>query len=74
MVRTALAGCGGETAALGWAALKIQSPLGCRSGAVSAGLTVLQPLGLPSGDLVMARIGIALGRPSFPFESAIFKE
>lgn len=54
-------------AALGWAALKIQSPLGYRSGA-NAGLTVLQPLGLPSGDLIMAQVGIALGRPSFPFE------
>lgn len=55
-------------AAFGWTALKIQSPLGYRSGAASAGLTVLQPLGLPSGDLLMAQVGIALGRPSFPFE------
>lgn len=55
-------------AALGWAALKIQSPLGYRSGAANAGLTGLQPLGLPSGGLIMAQVGIALGRPSFPFE------
>lgn len=30
-------------------------------------------LWLPPGDLVMVQVGIALGRPSFPFESTILR-